>query len=50
VQIANMYAQVVALAMLAAERADDLDREKRRLEEQDRLLEAEVTGVFDPAR
>jgi transcriptional regulator with GAF, ATPase, and Fis domain len=50
VQIANVYAQVVALAMLAAERADELGREKRRLEEQNRLLEAEVTGVFDPAR
>jgi transcriptional regulator with GAF, ATPase, and Fis domain len=50
VQIANVYAQVVALAMLAAERADDLDRERRRLEEQNRLLEAEVTGDFDPAR
>ena len=50
VQIANVYAQVVALAMLAAERAAELDRDKRRLEEQNRLLEAEVSGVFDPAR
>jgi len=50
VQVAAVYAQVVALAMLAAERADELDREKRRLEEQNRLLEAEVSGDFDPAR
>ena len=50
VQIANVYAQVVALAMLAAERAVELDLQKRRLEEQNRLLEAEVAGSFDPTR
>ncbi len=50
VQLASIYAQIIALAMVAAERVVHLDQERRRLEEQNRLLEAEIVtsaGAFE---
>ncbi len=42
VELAGIYAQIIALAMLAAERVVLLDQERRRLEEQNRLLQADA--------
>lgn len=48
VQIAAVLAQIVALAMVAAEQAAVLDRYRRALEERNRLLQVEVEGESLP--
>jgi transcriptional regulator with GAF, ATPase, and Fis domain len=45
VELAGVYGQIVSLAMAYAEQAELLDRYRERLEEQNRLLEAEVGGA-----
>lgn len=47
VDIATIYGQIIALAMIAAERARDLSDARSRLEEANRILHDEVTGRRD---
>lgn len=43
VELAGIYGQLVALALIAARHADTLEQQNRRLEEANRLLEAEAS-------
>ncbi len=47
VDLATIYGQIIALAMVAAEQARTLHRERHRLEEENRLLVDEVTRQVD---
>lgn len=48
VNLAGIYAQIISLALMAAEQAELLNRYSLQLQEENRLLTNEVTGENDP--